>query len=392
MASKVISRTVLTLSLISLFTDMASEMIYAITPLYLTQIGFTAMWIGIIEAIAEITAGISKGYFGQWSDRIGKRAPFIKAGYTLSAITKPLMALVAAPLWVLSIRIIDRVGKGLRTAPRDALLAQEATPQTANAVFGFHRSMDTIGAILGPAVILFVIANFEIDLKHIFYYAFIPSMFAVACVFMLKEKAVKIAPSKRKGFFEYFNYWHQANPTYKKILLTMLLFFLFNSSDVFLILRANDILKNHQLVLGCYIFFNVVYALAAYPAGVLADKYHPKIILAAGFFIFAICYIAIAFATQSWQLFAIFGIYGFYAACTEGIMRAWIGLQAPKEIKGTALGLFASVQSIGLAIASIIGGLVWRYINSETLFITSGVVAIIVAVITLKISDTKSLK
>ena len=383
MQAKIISKTVVTLSLISLFTDMASEMIYAITPLYLKQIGFTLAWIGVIEAIAELTAGISKGYFGQWSDSIGKRVPFIQAGYTLSAITKPLMAIFALPLWITFIRIIDRVGKGLRTAPRDAMLAQEATPKTANTVFGFHRSMDTIGAILGPAFILIIIAYFNFtNLRPVFFLAFIPSILAVVCVLLLKEKPVQIQPTKRKGFFDYFKYWHIANPTYKKILLTMFLFFLFNSSDVFLILKTNEVLKNHKLVIGCYIFFNVIYALAAYPAGLLADKFHPKTILAIGFLIFAICYIAIAYATQTWQFFLIFGIYGFYAAATEGIMRAWVGLQAPPHLKGTAIGLFASMQSIGLAIASIVGGLMMSYLDSHLLFITSGIVAIIVAIIT----------
>jgi MFS family permease len=388
MSKRVISKTVVTLSLISLFTDMASEMIYAITPLYLTDMGITIMWIGVIEAVAEIVAGISKGYFGQWSDRIGKRTPFIRAGYTISAFTKPLMAIFATPFGVFCIRIIDRVGKGLRTAPRDAMLAQEATPKTANTVFGFHRSMDTIGAILGPTIILIVLLSYKVSLKEIFYYAFIPSLLAVFCVMYLKEKKqLPDTNNKRQGFFDFFKYWHQANATYKKILLTMLLFFLFNSSDVFLIIKARTILPSHEQVLGCYIFFNVIYALAAYPAGLLADKFHPRTILAVGFMVFAFCYIAISFATKTWHVYGIFGIYGLYAAFTEGIMRAWIGMQAPTHLKGTAIGLFASVQSLGLAVASVVGGILWRYTNSHTLFILSGIVALVVAFITLSIKS-----
>src|SRR5947208_1758797 len=171
---KVISRTVLILSMVSLFTDMASEMLYPIMPVYLKSIGFSIVLIGILEGVAEASAGLSKGYFGKLSDNTGKRVPFVQVGYALSTISKPMMAFFVYPLWIFFARTIDRLGKGIRTGARDAILSDEATPQTKGKIFGFHRSMDTVGAVLGPSLALLYLYFHPGDYKVLFYIAFIP--------------------------------------------------------------------------------------------------------------------------------------------------------------------------------------------------------------------------
>ena len=166
---KFLTRNIWILSLVSLFTDIASEMLYPIMPLYLKSIGFSIIFIGILEGLAEATAGLSKGYFGNWSDNIGKRLPFIQLGYGLSALAKPLMAIFQYPLWVFSIRTLDRLGKGVRTGARDALLSDETTPEFKGRVFGFHRSLDTLGAVLGPSLAFLYLIFIPSNISHCFF-------------------------------------------------------------------------------------------------------------------------------------------------------------------------------------------------------------------------------
>src|SRR5664279_2567033 len=195
---KTITRTVWILSLISLFTDTASEMLYPIMPVFLQSIGFSVLLIGILEGVAEATAGFGKGYFGKLSDNSGKRAPFIQLGYSLSALSKPLMILMVWPVWIFFVRTIDRFGKGLRTGARDAILSDEATPETKGTVFGFHRAMDTIGAAIGPTLALVYLYFHPKDYITLFYIAFIPGVIAIITTLLLKEKKTAISPTHEK--------------------------------------------------------------------------------------------------------------------------------------------------------------------------------------------------
>ena len=187
---KYISRTVWILSLVSLFTDTASEMLYPILPIYLKSIGFSIVLIGLLEGVAEATAGLSKGYFGKLSDVSAKRVPFVQIGYAFSAVSKPMMAFFVFPLWIFFARTIDRFGKGIRTGARDAILSEEATAETKGKVFGFHRSMDTLGAVLGPSLALLYLYFYPEDYKILFFIAFIPGLLAVLASFLFKEKKV----------------------------------------------------------------------------------------------------------------------------------------------------------------------------------------------------------
>ena len=188
MKQKILTRTVLVVSFVSLFTDVASEMLYPVMPVYLKSIGFSILLIGILEGVAEATAGLSKGYFGNLSDLTGKRVPFVRAGYMLSAISKPMMAIFVFPVWIFFARTIDRFGKGIRTSARDAMLSDETTPEHKGKVFGFHRSMDTIGAAIGPILALIFLWLYPGQYKWMFFIAFFPGLVAITLTFLLKDK------------------------------------------------------------------------------------------------------------------------------------------------------------------------------------------------------------
>lgn len=288
---KIITRTIWILSLVSLFTDMASEMLYPIMPVFLRSIGFSFLLIGVLEGFAEAVAGLSKGYFGKKSDSMGKRLPFVQLGYGLSAISKPMMAAFVYPLWIFFSRTVDRLGKGLRTGARDAMLSDECSKENKGKVFGFHRCLDTMGAVLGPAIALAYLYYHPENYKTLFIIAFFPGAFAILFTLFIKEKKLKINPDLKKdkwSFFAIFSYWKNSPPEYKRLLIGLLLFATFNSSDVFLLLRMKESGLSDTAVIGVYIFYNLIFALLAYPVGILADKLGLKRIFLIGLFVFAI--------------------------------------------------------------------------------------------------------
>ncbi len=377
---KHISRTVWILSLVSLFTDMASEMLYPIMPIYLKSIGFSIVLIGILEGIAEAVAGLSKGYFGKLSDSYGKRLPFVQWGYALSAISKPMMALFVYPLWVFCSRTIDRMGKGIRTGARDALLSDEATIETKGKVFGFHRSMDTLGAVLGPAFALLYLYFYPGQYKILFLIAFLPGCLAVLSSFFLKEKkAVEVATKKAVSFFSFLHYWKRSQLEYRKVVIGLLVFALFNSSDVFLLLKAREAGMSDTMVIGLYIFYNLVFALAAFPFGVLADKVGLKKIFVIGLCIFSIVYLGMGVTKNFYVLVCLFFLYGIYAAATEGISKAWISNISSKKDTATAIGNYTGFQSICSLISSTLAGLIWFNYSANATFIVTAIVALLVA-------------
>jgi len=378
---KAITRTVWILSIVSLFTDTASEMLYPIMPLYLKSIGFSIVLIGVLEGVAEATAGLSKGYFGKLSDNTGKRMPFVQWGYTLSALSKPLMALFITPVWVFFVRTIDRFGKGLRTGARDAVLSDEATPQTKGKVFGFHRSMDTLGAVLGPLLALLYLQWHPQDYKTLFFIAFAPGLLAVTCSFLLKDKNVIQKPLATKvGFFSFLSYWKQSPALYRKLVIGLLVFTLFNSSDVFLLLKAKQAGLNDSGVITVYIFYNLVYAIFAFPIGIVADKIGLKKIFIVGLVIFSMVYGGMAFANQSYHFYILFFLYGIYAAATEGISKAWITNISSKENTATAIGTYSAFQSICTMLASSLAGFIWYRFGAGVTFGLSAVMVLAVSI------------
>ena len=377
---KYITRSVWVLSVISLLTDTASEMLYPIMPIYLKTIGFSVLLIGILEGIAEATAGLSKGYFGKYSDASGRRALFVQIGYALSAVSKPLMAVFIYPLWILFARTIDRLGKGIRTGARDAILSDEATPQTKGKVFGFHRSMDTLGAVLGPLVALLYLHYNPNDYKTLFYIAFLPGLLAIIASLLLRDKPTTAGNRKSPvSLFSFLHYWKESPAAYKKLVVGLLAFALFNSSDVFLLLKAKEAGLDDTHVIGVYVFYNLVYALTAFPLGALADKIGLKTIFLSGLLIFATVYFGMTFNTNLYWFVGLFFLYGVYAAATEGISKAWISNITDKKDTATAIGTFSGLQSICAMMASSMAGFLWFQFGSTTTFVATAVVALITA-------------
>ncbi|HMK04324.1 MAG TPA: MFS transporter [Ferruginibacter sp.] len=392
---RLITKTIWILSLVSLFTDMASEMLYPVMPLFLKHIGYTAIFIGVLEGIAEAVAGLSKGYFGKLSDTSGKRLPFVQLGYALSAVSKPMLAIFIYPWWIFLSRTIDRLGKGIRTGARDAMLSDESTKETKGRIFGFHRSMDTFGAVLGPAIALAWLYFYPNDYTTLFLIAFLPGLLAIAATLLIKEKKKPASSNDQRStvnFLAFASYWKTSPQQYKKLVTGLLLFALFNSSDVFLLLRMKESGLNDTAVIGIYIFYNLAFALLAYPIGILADKLGLKKIFMAGLFVFTLVYVGFAFNDNIYIFLFLFLLYGLYAAATEGISKAWISNIVDKSETATAIGTYSGFQSICSLIASSLCGVLWYNFGSmATFLITAGVtITVIIYLSSFKRSGTSN--
>lgn len=376
-----LTRTVIVLSLVSMFTDISSEMLYPVMPLYLKEVGFSVLLIGILEGVAEATAGLSKGYFGRLSDNTGRRLPFVQLGYLLSALSKPLLAVSRLPALIFSARTIDRLGKGLRTGARDAILSAETTPEHKGKVFGFHRGMDTLGAVIGPLAALWYLQTHPAEYRTLFLLAFIPGLLGVGFTFFLKDKTPeKPIVQKKNSLFIGFHYWAEAPTDYKKLVAGLIIWAFFNSSDVFLLLKAKQAGLTDPEVIGLYIFYNLVYAIAAFPLGILADKFGLKKIFILGLMLFAVVYAGFAVAENMWAIGGLFLIYGLYAAATEGIAKAWISNMVAKEDVATSIGAFAGFSSLAALGASSLAGFLWWQLGPLVAFGASAVVAFAVGI------------
>ena len=360
---------------------MASEMLYPIMPIYLKHIGFSVVLIGVLEGVAEATAGLSKGYFGKLSDVTAKRLPFVRIGYFLSAISKPMMAVFVYPLWVFFARTTDRLGKGLRTGARDALLSDESSTTNKGKVFGFHRSMDTLGAVMGPALALVYLYYYPEDYKNLFYLAFFPGLLAVGTLFILKEKKINKKPEQRKlSFFSFLNYWKQSPANYRKLTAGLLIFALFNSSDVFLLLKVKESGLDDTMVIGVYIFYNLVFALFAFPAGIVADNVGLKRMFVIGLGVFACVYMGMSMNTNMYTFFGLFFLYGVYAAATEGISKAWISNIVEKKDIATAIGTYSGFQSICAMLASSLTGVIWYSLGATVALLATSIITVAVMI------------
>lgn len=389
-----LTRTVFILSAVSMLNDMAGELLYPVLPLYMSSIGYGALWIGILEGFAEAVSGITRGWFGEWSDRKGMRLPFIRIGYFFSAVSKPMLALFASVPWAILMRTTDRFGKGIRTGARDAMLADEAAHERRGKVFGFHRAMDTFGAVLGPLIALIWLAYHPgAPYKLLFFYAFIPGLLSILLLFLIKEKRKTPTGGRPSSLFSSFAYWKKASPDYRKLLSGILFFTFFNSSDMFILLLVKKqfadgaILAGYHftgdmLVVGMYIFYNLIYAVFSYPVGVIGDRLGFRSMMRLGYFFFVLAYGGMALLAGGIfkgeiLLLISFLLYGLYSACTDGISKAWVSRLCKDEEKGTALGLFASLSSIATLCASLLAGLVWAGAGQIPVFILPAAAAFI---------------
>ena len=386
---KYITRTIFILSVVSLFNDVSSEMLYPVMPLFLSSIGFSSVLIGLLEGFAEATAGLSKGYFGRWSDASGKRLPFVNAGYLMSAISKPMMSFFTNPAWIFTARASDRLGKGVRTAARDAILSDESTPENKGKVFGFHKMMDTVGATIGPAFALVFLYYYPAHYKLIFLIAFVPAILGTLLTFIVKEKQMPHQAKQSFRLSQTFDYLKTASADYKKLVAALLLFALFNSSDLFLLMKIKASCNNDSYVIGCYILYNLVFAAAAFPLGHLADNFGMKKTLLFGFFMFVLVYAGFGFNSSFTGFLFLFVLYGLYTAATDGVSKALISNMVPKTETASAIGTYSGLSSIMVLLASVIAGLIWKYISPEAVFIFSaaGVSLVFVLLASMKLKE-----
>jgi MFS family permease len=405
--NKILTRTILLISFVSLFNDIASEMLYPIMPVYLRSIGFSILLIGILEGIAEATAGLSKGYFGNLSDVRRQRVPFVRWGYVLSAVSKPMMAIFTFPLWIFFARTLDRFGKGIRTSARDAILSDETTPEHKGKVFGFHRSIDTIGAAIGPIFALIFLYFYPEQYKWLFFIAFLPGILAMLLTLFLKEKTAPrqassvtenppvhqftSSPVPKINFFSYFTYWGRSSQGYKLLVSGLLIFTLFNSSDAFLLLGLKNQGMSDSHMIGFYIFYNLVYALFSYPIGAIADRIGLKTMLITGLLIFSGVYFFFGFAASTIAFGLLFLFYGLYAAATEGISKALISNMASKSETATAIGFYTSFSSIFTMLSSTLAGILWYSIGPKAMFMISGVGVLVVSIYLIAVFNRKQM-
>jgi len=359
-------RNVFAAGLISFFMDVSSEMVYPLVPLFLSNVlGVNKSVIGLIEGTAEATASLLKVFSGWFSDRIGSRKGLMGAGYAISVLSRPFIALAFTWQHILASRFIDRLGKGIRTAPRDALIAESSTPEAMGRAFSYHRAMDTLGAVIGPALAFFLLRVFTGDFRKVFWMSMIPGVIAVlVIIFFIKEKkkALPAQHNKPKLTLAHFD-WR-----FKFFLLITTIFAIGNSSDVFLILRAQQLGINTTTIPVVYLSFNLVYSLSAIPAGMAADRFGMKRVLFTGFVLFAAIYYGFAVAGSAVAVWALFGLYGIFMGLTEGVQKAFLTTIIPSDFKATAFGVYNTAIGLALFPASLIGGWLWDHVSPAATF------------------------
>jgi len=372
-----LSKNVIVLGLVSFFNDFASEMVYPIVPIFLTSVlGAPVALVGLIEGIAESTASLLKVFSGWLSDKLQKRKAFTVYGYTFSTLSKLIIGVAQGWPLVLLGRFIDRFGKGIRTSARDALITESSTKENIGRSFGFHRALDTAGAVVGPLAAILLIKYFGNNLRPIFFIAFIPGFIGIILLLIfVKEKLSikKFAPPSFK--------LSNLPSSFKTFLIVSAIFSIGNSSDAFLILRAKDLGLSTILTILAYVVFNSVYALFSTPAGILSDKIGPKKILSVGFFLFSIIYFLFGINKSINLIWLLFAIYGFYMALTEGVSKAYISQIADREIIATSFGAYQTIIGVCVFFSSLIAGLLWSKINPSAPFIFGAILAFISVII-----------
>lgn len=362
-----IPKNVFILGLVSFFNDFASEMIYPIVPIFLTSVLHTSIPIvGLIEGVAEALASISKYIFGTVSDYFQKRKVFVVYGYSFGAISKLLIGLSYSWPLILFSRVIDRLGKGLRTAPRDSILLENTTPQNKGFVFGFHRAFDSLGAVFGPLAALLVLHIVKENMRLAFFIAFIPACIAILLLIIFVTEKKNKRKEEQQTFVKIR--WKNLDGHLKIFLIISFLFSLGNSSDTFLILRAKNLGLTTTLVILAYVLYNISQTIFATPAGMLADTFGAKKVFAAGLLVFSVVYFFFGFIRDSWWVWILFPVYGLYIAATDGVSKSYISEFITKKESGTYFGAYYTLTAIGVFFASFIGGFLWNTVNPGATF------------------------
>jgi MFS family permease len=365
---------IILLGIASLLTDISSEMVYPILPIYLVNVlGAGPAILGLVEGIAESLASLVKVFSGYFSDKIKLRKPFTIFGYTASTIGKFFLFIATNWSYILVGRVIDRFGKGIRTAPRDALIADSAGADKRGAAFGLHRAMDTLGATVGVLLAYILITRFKGSLRNIFLFSLIPAFLGAAFLFLVKEKKANTVASKEKPQFR----WQTLDKRLKLFLIFAFIFTLGNSSNQFLLLRAKDLGSPLPQVILFYLVYNITYALVSYPAARLSDRIGRKKILVLGYLFYGLVYLGFAVNQHPSNFWLLFGVYGLYIGFTEGVEKALIADIAPPQLRATTIGLHATLVGVGLLPASLFAGVLWKYLGPSAPFYFGGVIGIL---------------
>lgn len=370
-----LERNIFFTGLTSFLTDTTTKMIYAVMPLFLMTLGASKTELSIIEGVAESTASVLKALSGWWSDKIGKNKPFMIIGYAFTAILSPLFALAGSPLHVLLIRFTERVGKGIRTAPRDSLIAGSSGNGTKGRSFGFHKAMDNSGAIIGPLLASGILLLFPANYRMVFIFAGIPGLLGLlSLVYFVKEAKKDKKELLGRVTFKDFP------KKYYVFLGIVFVFTLGNSTDALLLVKASDIGIQAAYIPLIYLVFNSVSVVFSVPAGVLSDKIGRERIIIFGYLLYSLIYFGFGRANSKVVLVLLFALYGLYSAATDGIQKALVADLIDDNKRGTGLGIYNCLVGITLLPASVIAGLLYDHINNSAPFYYGAILALAAAV------------
>ncbi len=382
-----ISFKVVILGIVSLLNDISSEMVFPVVPIFLISVlGAPALVVGFIEGLADAISRFLMAFSGVLSDRSQKRKPYVVWGYSFATVSHLMMSLAYTWPLVLFARVIHRTGKGIRTSARDALITEIAEKEQRGRNFGFHRTMDSLGAVIGPLLSIALLKLLHDNYRQLFLIAFIPSLIGVLLIiFFINEK--KKTPLGVDGLkFE----WAKTNASYKIFLFISFVFAVGNSSNAFMILRAQDLGLSIGLTLITYVLYNIAMSIFSLPAGILADKIGARKILFIGFLIFSLVYFVFGFIDSPVWIWVLFPIYGIYMALTDGVSNAYISKLVPHEISASAFGIYHTLMGIATFLASTIAGALWTMVGARSPFYFGGAMALIAALLFLVL--TKRIK
>ncbi len=373
---KSMPRSVIILGFVSMFMDVSSEMIHSLLPVFMVSVlGASALAVGVIEGIAEATASITKIFSGVISDWIGKRKPLVLIGYGMAALTKPLFPLAHSITAIFVARFIDRIGKGIRGAPRDALITDLVTKEQHGAAFGLRQSMDTIGAFLGPILAMALMLLTTNNYRFVFWIAVVPAFVAVLCIFFGVQEPEHKSTGEKKPFPIQKSELVKLPVSFWVVVAFSSAFTLARFSEAFLLLRASDVGLSATYMPMILIIMNIVYAGCAYPVGVLSDRIGKNGLLASGIALLIVADIMMAFGGSLFWIFAGAAVWGLHMGMTEGLLSALVADNAPRDLRGTAFGMFNLLKGIVALVASSLAGVLWTTCGPAGTFIAGAIFA-----------------
>lgn len=374
--------SVWTLGFVSLLMDVSSDLIHSLLPVFLvTVIGASTVTVGFIEGVAEATAAVAKVFSGALSDRIGKRKLLVGIGYGIAAITKPVFPLASTAWEVLAARFVDRIGKGIRDAPRDALIADITPPGIRGAGYGIRQALDTVGGFAGPLLAMALMAFYADDFRAVFWWALVPAALAVLLIVVGVREPDGIKGTKKRGWPIHKDELKRLPPAFWLVVAIGVVFTLARFSQAFLVLKAQAEGLALALVPLVLVWMNIVYAVTATPAGILSDKIGRMKLLLCGLGALCIADLALAFVPGLGGVFVGVGLWGLYLGLSQGLLSALVADTAPQDLRGTAFGLFNLVTGIALLMASVLAGWLWQAYGPTATFVTGAIFSALAALI-----------